>query len=78
MRHPLKCWPEFFQAIVERKKTFEVRKNDRDFKVGDTLRLYEYDPKSKTYTGRVHTVEVTYIAPMDRFGMKGIVAMSIR
>lgn len=43
--HVLKTWPEFFRAIVDGKKTFEVRKNDRGFQTGDVLHLREFDPK---------------------------------
>ena len=35
MIHALKTLPEYFEAVLENKKTFELRKNDRDFKVGD-------------------------------------------
>ncbi|CCN48926.1 conserved hypothetical protein [Vibrio nigripulchritudo MADA3029] len=37
--HELKIQPEFLKAIIEEKKTFEIRKNDRDFKVGDRAKL---------------------------------------
>jgi len=43
MTHALKTWPEYFQAVAERGKTFEVRKADRPFKVGETLLLQEWD-----------------------------------
>ena len=33
-------------------KTFELRKDDRNFEVGDTLRLMEYEPVLNQYTGR--------------------------
>ena len=39
--HELKTDSEVFQAVVEGRKTFEIRFNDRDFKVGDELVLLE-------------------------------------
>ena len=42
--HNLKCWPQYFWPVVRREKPFEIRKNDRDFKVGHYLALQEYDP----------------------------------
>lgn len=42
--HSLKTWPEPFQALVDGRKTFELRKNDRGFMVGDQLQLREWDP----------------------------------
>ena len=39
--HKLKTDSEVFQAVVEGRKTFEIRFNDRDFKVGDELVLLE-------------------------------------
>lgn len=59
--HELKTWPEYFQAVWKGLKKFEVRKNDRDFKVGDTLYLREWDPVTEKYTGREARVEVTYV-----------------
>lgn len=44
MIHQLKCDSKFFEDVASRKKTFEVRKNDRDFNVGDFLALNELTP----------------------------------
>lgn len=41
--HDLKTWPEYYKRVETGQKTFEVRKNDRDFQVGDTVSLYQYD-----------------------------------
>jgi hypothetical protein len=60
MEHELKTWPEYFQAVIDGTKTFEHRVNDRGFKNGDTLHLREYDPATKTYTGRECKRLVTY------------------
>lgn len=51
--HTLKTWPEFFGDIAAGRKTFELRKDDRGFRVGDTLELREYDPKTDAYSGRM-------------------------
>lgn len=60
--HELKCWPEFFDAIRNEEKTFDVRKgNDRVYHVGDYLNLREYDPNRKAYTGRSQVRGVGYI-----------------
>lgn len=53
--HELKIWPEYFKAVREGRKTFEVRVNDRDFKEGDTVELMEWVPDTiigeKPYPG---------------------------
>jgi len=70
--HHLKTWPEYFKAIKDGIKTFELRKNDRDFKVGDLLVLEEIDePDSFTgkYTGNAISVRVTYIIKGPMFGL---------
>lgn len=59
--HELKCWPSVFEPTLQGRKTFEVRKMDRDFTRGDKLRLREWAPVPEEYTGREVTVEVTYI-----------------
>ena len=42
--HYLKSWPHHFWPVMRGVQPFEIRKNDRDFKVGDYLALQEYDP----------------------------------
>ena len=60
--HELKCWPRFFEAIAAGHKRHDLRRAyDRDFRVGDRLRLREFDPETRGYTGREQFVEVTYI-----------------
>jgi hypothetical protein len=85
--HELKCWPEFFQAIWDGDKAFELRRNDRGYAVRDMLLLREYDPDrddlecGKRFTGRELTAEVVYILHGGRsqFGVEeGYVCMSIR
>ncbi len=38
----LKTLPEYFQAIIDGKKPFEIRCNDRNFKTGDFYILEEF------------------------------------
>lgn len=67
--HELKCWPELLEPIIEGRKTFEVRKNDRDYKVGDRLWLRGWDPNAEAYTDREHTLVVTYVLRGGSFGI---------
>jgi len=62
MRHELKLWPGYFGAIAESRKRHEIRKNDRNFKIGDELLLREWDPATGEYTGRQVLVSVTYVS----------------
>lgn len=59
--HELKTWPEFYAVEIRGQKRFEVRRNDRDFKVGDELLLKEWDPKEHNYTGRSCLFRVDYL-----------------
>lgn len=61
MMHELKSWPKYFGAVVDGTKTFDIRKNDREFQVGDTLLLREWDPETQLYSGREVLVLVPYI-----------------
>ena len=67
--HQLKTWRAYFEAVERGEKTFEVRRNDRDFAVGDKLELREYDPTRCSYTGRWLTCTVTYCMAGGAFGI---------
>ena len=76
--HDLKVWPEPFCALINDIKPFEVRKNDRDFQVGDVLILKEWDPASESYTGQSCTRRVEYLLKGGQFGIEaGFVVMGI-
>ena len=87
--HDLKTWRHAFQAVWDRKKTFEFRKDDRGFAVGDVLILKEWDPSHgrqpwadgplrADYTGREVTVEVTFVL-RGEFGVpEGYAVLSFR
>jgi len=59
--HDLKTIQPYFDEVLNNSKTFEIRKNDRDFKVCDLVVLHEYDPNTKTYSGRKITGDITYV-----------------
>lgn len=59
--HRLKIHPEYFDAVLKGEKTFEIRKNDRNYQVGDFLILQEFDPVTNEYTGEEVERRITYI-----------------
>lgn len=59
--HELKITPSYFGDVVHKRKKFEVRKNDRGYKLGDYLCLREYDTEYQVYTGREVVVEIIYM-----------------
>lgn len=78
MIHELKTLPIYFEEVIEGRKSFEVRKNDRSFKVGDMLALNEYDAEKKEYTGNSCLVVVDYILKDDNYCKNGFVIMAIK
>jgi len=68
--HKLKTWPVYFDAIWDGLKSFEVRKDDRNFKEGDILFLEEYDPERDEYSGCKIVAEIVYKMTGGKFGLQ--------
>lgn len=69
--HFIKCWSPYFDDVVEGKKTFECRFNDRDYKAGDSLTMRHYDPLEKKYLGGEWKGIITYVLPNPPCGKEG-------
>jgi ASC-1-like (ASCH) protein len=65
MIHDLKLLPQFFKAVEEGKKKFEIRKNDRNFHEGDTVILHEWSD-AKGYTGYQITKKIGFITDYEQ------------
>jgi ParB family chromosome partitioning protein len=57
--HDVKLGATFFEYVKTGRKTFELRKNDRGYKEGDTIVLHEY--KDGATTGRTITKKIVYV-----------------
>lgn len=77
--HYLKILPQYFSHVLDGTKTFEIRRNDRDFAVGDCVLLEEYDPlyqpddqaplakqMNHGYTGRHMLCRITYMTDFEQ------------
>ena len=57
--HELKILPKYYDEVISGKKRFELRKDDRDFQVGDTVSLKEFEDGK--YSGREKRFNIKYI-----------------
>ena len=77
MIHELKINPEYFKSVITGAKPFEIRRNDRDFKVGDFVALNEFDDKSG-YTGESALYEITYVMTSTEYVKEGFAVLGIK
>lgn len=77
MVHALKTLHEYYEAAKLDEKTFEVRKNDRDYHVGDILALNEWY-ESTGYTGNAVLREITYILDDPNYCKEGYVILGVK
>jgi hypothetical protein len=68
--HELAIWPACFAAVSAGTKPFDVRRNDRDFQVGDALLLCELNPDTHEYTGQTLLRWVSHVLPGGTFGIE--------
>lgn len=76
--HYLKTWTPYFKDIKSGIKQFTARKNDRNYEVGDTLILEDFDPIRGKYTGAWIPELVVYKFDDVRLVKKGHVILGIR
>lgn len=78
VEHELKCDTKYFVRVQTGQKTFEIRKNDRNFQVGDYLILREYDRSKGCYfdCSPVLRARITYIT--DFVQRDGYVVLGIK
>ncbi|EMG8327500.1 DUF3850 domain-containing protein [Salmonella enterica] len=75
--HTLKIAPKYLNAVVAGQKKAELRKNDRNYKVGDVLSLKEWSHGK--YTGREWSAVITHVLPVNEVvaGFESWVVLSI-
>lgn len=63
MIHEIKLREDFCTPVLKGKKTFEVRKNDRDYRVGDYIRFKPIDFYlfSTYHKIQLELFEITYV-----------------
>ena len=59
MTHTIKVLPMYYEPIVSNIKHFELRKDDRDYQVGDFVILREWI--NGVYTGREMGIRIKYV-----------------
>ncbi len=57
--HEVKIGASFYDDAASGRKPFELRKNDRDYKAGDILKMLEF--QDGEYTGRALYAGITYV-----------------
>jgi hypothetical protein len=68
--HELKILNEYFIHVKSGLKTFELRKNDRDFIAGDVVVLKEIDEEKQSFTGRIISKNITYVLHGGVYGLE--------
>ncbi|MBO5145032.1 MAG: DUF3850 domain-containing protein [Lachnospiraceae bacterium] len=58
--HDIKILPKFFEDVYSDRKAFEIRKDDRDYQIGDSVTFREWDLEHG-YTGSEITVGIIYV-----------------
>jgi hypothetical protein len=74
--HFVKIHPEFFEEVVAGRKRFEVRRDDRGYRVRDLLFLLEWS-NAKGYSGRFTVREIVARTALDEAGFPGYACLEI-
>ncbi len=77
--HELKLHKQFMLDVWDGKKQFEIRKNDRDYQLGDRIRFRVVDDEGKPMNSLLDNklYEITHV--LSGWGLEpGYVALGIR
>jgi len=81
MIHKIKVDSCYYSDSASGIKTFEIRKNDRNYQVGDILELREWIWSEfqgvGAYTGNVHWKIITYILDDAKYLPNGYVCLAV-
>ena len=70
MQHQLKISSKYFDAVNEGIKKFEIRKDDRDYQVGDVVQFLEFDDGEYSGTKSDSVVVVYVLRNAEKYGLK--------
>lgn len=75
--HNLKIWPQYFEPKIKFKKPWELRReDDRRYNEGDYLKLSEWNPETRRYTGRWCVEKVISVLRGSDLLAPGVVLMT--
>lgn len=81
--YPLKLNAQYYEDSQGGIRNFEIRKSDRDYKVGDILELQEYSEswvdgeRIGRYSGKFHGKIVTYVSVNEEYLESGYVILGV-
>lgn len=75
--HNVKMLPRYFHQVERGNKTFEIRKDDREYKEGDFIVLHEHDNRvgGNGYSGRNITKRIGFVTGYEQ--QEGYVVFSL-
>lgn len=78
-QHVCKTWMPFHQELIDEIKTFEIRRNDRNYKVGNIFVSKEWDASKGEFTGRVAWFTIKYVTDAKGMGLlvRDVVALGL-
>lgn len=59
--HEVKSWPDYFASLIDGSRQFDLRENDRNYRVGDIIRFREFDDRTGKYTDAELRRRITYV-----------------
>ena len=72
--HCVKILPDNFDNVISKKMSFQIRKDDRDYRLGDCMYLQEF---TNEYTGRALPVKINHILRESEGLRDGYVLLNI-